>query len=224
MEPQELGTDMAALIEIGAANEADIPVLGQLASKAFAEIPLDYIGYKAHRRGIESVKLFTNVAREDMADPASHIFRATNKSNGEIVGYGAVTFVDPKRKEKRPGPCGKESIDVNPEFAKLFYGQLEAKYQQHMDGKKHVVWSSLYVLPLYQGRGIGRQLLDWGFTNFEIGRYPIWLSTTARARLFYLKYGWEDVDHVDIDLAKWTVPLSGFGMHRTPCMIRKPTS
>jgi len=76
MEPQELGTDMAALIEIGAANEADIPVLGQLASKAFAEIPLDYIGYKAHRRGIESVKLFTNVAREDMADPASHIFRA----------------------------------------------------------------------------------------------------------------------------------------------------
>lgn len=102
MEPQDLGTDIAALIEIGAANEADIPVLGQLASKAFAEIPLGYIGYKAHRRGIESVKLFTNVAREDMADPASHCVSLEQQINRMVKSSDMVLLHlwTPKRKRR----------------------------------------------------------------------------------------------------------------------------
>ncbi len=57
----------------------------------------------------------------------------------------------------------------------------------------HSIWA-LFVLPEFEGRGIGKQLLklatDW---LFEIGAQQAFLSTQAntRADRFYLAQGWQ---------------------------------
>ncbi|MEO7311111.1 MAG: GNAT family N-acetyltransferase [Chitinophagaceae bacterium] len=59
----------------------------------------------------------------------------------------------------------------------------------------HSIWA-LFLLPEYEGRGIGRQLhdtmVDWYFTQTK---GTIWLSTAenTRAELFYSTAGWTPV-------------------------------
>ncbi|MET0394429.1 MAG: GNAT family N-acetyltransferase [Chitinophagaceae bacterium] len=63
-----------------------------------------------------------------------------------------------------------------------------------VDNTDHNVWA-LFVLPGYEGQGIGRRLhdamLDWYFSQ---GETFIWLGTApgTRAERFYRKAGWQD--------------------------------
>lgn len=43
-----------------------------------------------------------------------------------------------------------------------------------------------------------------------------------RGQGIYGKFGWEDVDCIDVDLAERAGPGLGYGMHRSPCMVRPP--
>ena len=63
------------------------------------------------------------------------------------------------------------------------------------DLKGNNIWA-LFVLPLYEGRGIGRNLhsimLNWYFNQTK---EKIWLGTGpgTRAESFYRKYGWKEI-------------------------------
>ncbi|MCJ1472986.1 hypothetical protein MMC13_001635, partial [Lambiella insularis] len=83
-------------------------------------------------------------------------------------------------------------------------------------------WGSLHVLPEYQRMGIGSALLEWGFQQFNLEKEKVWLGTQMRGRNLYRRYGWEDVDHVDIDLSDWGGKYRGYGIHRSPLMLRQP--
>ena len=86
----------------------------------------------------------------------------------------------------------------------------------------HEVWDSLFVKPQHQRRGIATEMLRYGFAEFDLEKNLIWLSTQMRGRDFYRKYGWENVDNVDIDLSEWGGKYCGFGIHRSPLMLRQP--
>jgi GNAT superfamily N-acetyltransferase len=64
-----------------------------------------------------------------------------------------------------------------------------------VDLKDHNVWA-LFLLPEYEGKGIGRQLhdimIDWYFTQTK---QTIWLGTApkTRAEQFYRKAGWQEI-------------------------------
>ena len=64
------------------------------------------------------------------------------------------------------------------------------------------VWDSLFVKPKHQSRGIGTELLRYGFAEFGLEKETIWLSTQMRGRNVYRKYGWEDVENIDIDMSE----------------------
>ena len=78
------------------------------------------------------------------------------------------------------------------------------------------------VLPAYQRKGIGSMLLRYGLESLEANTMPIWLVTQMRGRDFYQRFGFEDVDVLDIDFSEYTGPYRGFGVHRSICMIRRP--
>lgn len=62
------------------------------------------------------------------------------------------------------------------------------------DAANRNVWA-LFVMPGFEGRGIGRrlhdELLDW---LFAVGAGPAWLTTEpgTRAERFYREAGWQD--------------------------------
>ena len=65
------------------------------------------------------------------------------------------------------------------------------------DLEKENIWA-LFVLPEYEGRGIGKDLqkimLDW---YFNTGKDYVWLGTSpgTRAEKFYTKTGWKANGH-----------------------------
>ena len=65
------------------------------------------------------------------------------------------------------------------------------------DLEKENIWA-LFVLPEYEGRGIGKDLqkimLDW---YFNTGKDYVWLGTSpgTRAEKFYIKTGWKANGH-----------------------------
>ena len=85
-----------------------------------------------------------------------------------------------------------------------------------------IVLTALMILPAYQRKGIGSELLRWILGNTELDKWPAWLAAQPKGRELYRKFGWEDVDNFDIDLSEWADPLSGYGLHRSALMIRPP--
>ena len=78
------------------------------------------------------------------------------------------------------------------------------------------------VLPAYHRRGIGSELLRWVLANTDMDRHPAWLAAQPKGRGLYGRFGWKEVDYLDIDLSKWAGPLTGYGLLRSTLMIRPP--
>ena len=78
------------------------------------------------------------------------------------------------------------------------------------------------VHPSHQRHGIGSALLLHGFNTLGADKVPIWLITQMRGRNLYARFGFEDVDVLDIDFAEYMGPLQGYGVHRNICMVRRP--
>ena len=78
------------------------------------------------------------------------------------------------------------------------------------------------VHPSHQRRGIGSALLQHGFHTLGADTVPIWLITQMCGRNLYAKFGFEDVDVLDVDFAEYMGPYRGYGVHRNICMVRQP--
>ena len=80
------------------------------------------------------------------------------------------------------------------------------------------------VLPTYQRHGIGSEMVRYALEELPSGQLPIWLHTQVRAAGFYDKFGWKEVDGLDVDMSEWKGDGLGFGMHRSLCMVREPVA
>lgn len=80
------------------------------------------------------------------------------------------------------------------------------------DLKDDNVWA-LFLLPEYEGRGIGRRLqemmLGW---YFQQGKESIWLSTTknTRAEQFYRTSGWKETGIMENGEIRFEMTISGW--------------
>lgn len=85
-----------------------------------------------------------------------------------------------------------------------------------IDVLEHNVWA-LFVLPEFEGRGIGRSLhnemLKWYFQNYD---ETIWLSTAfnTRAEGFYNKLGWQPAGKFGEAELKFTLSKSDWAKAR----------
>ena len=84
----------------------------------------------------------------------------------------------------------------------------------------NLVLHSLMVLPAFQRHGIGTKLVRYCLDKLEMDQMPVWLTTQMRVQNYYLKFDWKEVDAFETDLSKYTGPLLGYGLHKSPCMIR----
>lgn len=80
--------------------------------------------------------------------------------------------------------------------------------------------TALHVLPAYQGRGIGSAMIRYGLTTLRLKERPMFVITTMKGRKIYEKFGWKQVDAIDVDLGARGGALEGYGMHRSLCMFR----
>lgn len=82
--------------------------------------------------------------------------------------------------------------------------------------------ASLYVKPDHQRRGIGSLLLAELFQHHGLENELVFLQTLASSEGFYAKFGWSAAKSTDIDLSKWGGENRGYGLHKSPQMLRQP--
>jgi ribosomal protein S18 acetylase RimI-like enzyme len=78
------------------------------------------------------------------------------------------------------------------------------------------------VHPTRQNQGIGRKIVEFLDKEYGIDKALVVLQTNATAEDFYKKLGWETVNSTDIDLSEWAGKGRGYGVHRSPQMVRYP--
>lgn len=61
----------------------------------------------------------------------------------------------------------------------------------------------LYVRPEFQRRGIGGTLVEWGVKKADELGLVAYTEASPKGLGLYLKYGFEEVDRVTVDLEPW---------------------
>ena len=77
------------------------------------------------------------------------------------------------------------------------------------------------VHPAWQRRGVGSAMIRWALEHLHLDTIPVWLFGQPDGHHLYRKFGWRDVEEVDMDLSQWAGPHRGYGLHRTMCMLRE---
>ncbi len=210
------------MIHIIPADEADFAVLAKIMALALQPGCVDRVLYKEYNHAAAAVDFALSSIKELNTRPNARIIKAVLNSSNEIVGYAAATFY--KAGHDKAAISKEETTPsyINEQFSDDYYGALSQKRRQHMAGKDYCHWNKLMVLPSYQKMGIGSQLLSWGLASWPIGNNPVYLSAQLEGHKLYQNFGWQDVDEIILDLGKYMPPFSGYGLHKTVCMIKPP--
>ncbi|MCJ1460411.1 hypothetical protein MMC28_010793 [Mycoblastus sanguinarius] len=215
---------MAESVDIVPATLEDLPAISSIWPQSMKfDLMMNFIFPNHLYDPSVPEKAMYNMYARAMQQPNMQFFKAVSRARGDTVGFAGWRREDgneARDKDYRIRPEWPDGVDA--ETATLYFGGLMRIEKMLMSGRKHVVLTSLHVLPAYQRKGIGSLLVRYGLETLRFDELPVFLSTQMRGRNFYSKLGWEDADFLDIDLEKWAGPLSGYGVHRSPCMIRPP--
>ncbi len=208
------------MIDIVPAVEADYPVLSNILSLAMAPSTVDRLLFKEYDHFADGVKFALGWLHELGTSPDCHVIKAVLRDTGEMVGYAVAIFCKADENKAAASNGGVLPSYVNEQFCSRFFATLNEKRNHHMAGKDHWNLDQLMVHPSHQRKGIGGQLLAWGLANWPIRNSPIYLSAQLTGHKLYRKYGWQDVDEIILDLSEYMPPFSGYGLHKTICMVR----
>ena len=73
-----------------------------------------------------------------------------------------------------------------------------------------------------QGQGIGKQMVEYLYKMYGLGSEMVIVQTRAMSEGFYENMGWVTVDCTEIDLSVWSGKGRGYGVHRSPQMVKYP--
>ena len=166
-----------------------------------------------------------------------HIIKAVDVQTRELVAWTLVKWEDGTW-VTRP-----DSGSAQPDFPLHYQREVKRNWLKLIAGKPHVgkilpllpstyrIWrtyvpvlGALYVRIDRQGRGIGKHLVKYLYSKYNLNNGLVIVQTRGISEGFYAKLGWITADSTDIDLSEWGGKGRGYGLHRSPQMLRYPKS
>ncbi|KAL4891457.1 acyl-CoA N-acyltransferase [Aspergillus ambiguus] len=119
-----------------------------------------------------------------------HTFKCVDTETGRIAGMATwQVYWRERTAEERVKPWIGWLEGEQRERAEAFLGQLWEKREKYIGEKKHVYCHTVAVHPEYQGRGVGKKLMQWGLDVAEQLKVPIYLESTHEGRPLYERLG-----------------------------------
>lgn len=162
-----------------------------------------------------------------------HIIKASDTLTGDVVGWCLVRWED----GTPTAASGSEATD----FVAHYLQEQKKNWSELVARKSHVgkinefgstaetlmkatVIGALYVRPNRQGEGIGKSLVEYIDSKYDLDSERVLVQTRAISEGFYAKLSWVTASSTDIDLSEWGGEGMGYGVHRSPQMVRYPKS
>ena len=152
-------------------------------------------------------------------DPSIRYLKATDTFTGEMVAAAKWNFWHDNGANRSPWSDHPNPL-ANDAAVAWFFGETGKNREACMQGRPHFYMSMLMVLPDYQGRGIGKRLLEWGLEQADEMGMEVWIDATDVGLPLYKKLGWEPVAEFWTDCEKWGGTKGVFD--RTTGCNRKP--
>ncbi|CAF9926898.1 MAG: hypothetical protein GOMPHAMPRED_004257 [Gomphillus americanus] len=241
--------DSALVLRISEAGEGDLEDMSIVMSDAFEPDLQNRLRYGPRRT--EAVKkerelMVTNLRAQLLHPPSRfHIIKAVATAgplSGRMVGWSLFRWSHGD-KPNRPPTMPPDSEKGETDFTMYLWRECNEKYVQLMGDRKHVgrpiplllsyfytakvnistsVLSSMYVLPEAQRSGVGSKLLQWAFQQYDLAKEEIFVQSVHASEGFYQKFGWVTKSSTEIDLSDWAGKNQGWGLYRSPQLIRTP--
>ncbi|RMZ77359.1 hypothetical protein DV737_g4411, partial [Chaetothyriales sp. CBS 132003] len=157
-------------------------------------------------------------------DATAHVMLVKDGMTGEIASYAQWHFFPPRRQEQIDREMLLDTFPW-PEDANAEAGN---KLVRNATRKRHQVvaqwlgWGSPYAYlsvvgtaPRARGQGAASLLLKWGTERADDYNLPAYLEATKSGHSVYRKYGFDQVDHLPIEISQW-----GGQDFVNSCMIR----
>ena len=143
----------------------------------------------------------TELSKEKEKRPTVRFIKAVDVHSGEIIGWSTWYFVEDPNEPlvfKSDWPPGTNIPLVEQVFSPM--NQIRA---DHMKGQRYFLVGILVVMPEYQRKGIGTQLLDWGLKQADEKGYPCYIDSSPQGLGLYKRLGWKEVGFDQIDEGDW---------------------
>ena len=195
-------------------------------------------------------KFIMSGLQDDLLNPHTQVFKAVQVSTHEILGFVCLELErshenESKSEAPEPDASAKTIEEMAPSLNMPFVMAMEEaskSLKSHKAGTKHYCecsschfkeipeclcatdLSSFAVPPKHQSKGIGSKLLQHCFNVADGSDLPIWVSSFPGSHGLYLRNGFSDVHHEDLDLNAWDGNrFRGYGIYRTYAMVRQPS-
>ncbi|KAK8094887.1 hypothetical protein PG997_001572 [Apiospora hydei] len=188
------------------ATTADIPSLCDVFFDAFSEDPISsrIFPRSSALAQAEILDTFTDSVRE----PDVRVFVVTEESESEsasspsdkkdskdaILGYVEWPYSPPPPAPETDGQKAQA-------LAQQFFEVMERKQREHMGRQPHWHLAFIGVRQRAQGRGVARQLIQWGIDRADEDGMEAYVQSSPMAAARYRRYGFEDIDTHHFDLA-----------------------
>ncbi|PMD64306.1 uncharacterized protein K444DRAFT_521178, partial [Hyaloscypha bicolor E] len=152
-----------------------------------------------------------------LGDPAWLHIKAVDKETNTIAAWASWVTVS-------------ETVKVGEEYAKRLDGYVQQEVDKMLvewtKGERYMRCKACFVLPEFQGQGMGKALVGCENDIADRKRLPIFLLASPVGFPLYRKYGFQTLQDLDIDLREWVKEDSDhkvYGNYRFRFMVKLPS-
>lgn len=184
------------VLELGPAAEADADAIASLHLLAFDASPLLNAQFPTpeSRKGLHT--FLGQDAIRDVQSPDKALMVVRDSETGRIVSFAKWDLPAPEKHHadvQWPEGCRKRLIDE-------YYEKAEAARKRAVGDGPCYFLSFVGSDPEYQGRGLGKKLIEWGLAKAKSENIPAYLDSTIPASKVYQKLGFVAVGGLNMTI------------------------
>ncbi|KAB8258757.1 acyl-CoA N-acyltransferase [Aspergillus pseudonomiae] len=207
-------------ISIFPASPEDAPSLTRVHGDAFRDCILNDLMFGPPTE--ENLKGFADeLVGLITGDITARFVKAVDNDTNKIVGWSWWNLYPDRESRSGGSQALSEELGAPPESAispeahKEYFQGAAARQEKWIGGRPFAYLRVLVVLPEYQRKGIGANLIARGLEEATTCNLPVWLESSEVGYDLYKKLGFKDLnDSIVIDLAKY----GASGISTTACM------
>ncbi|KAI1357313.1 hypothetical protein F5Y08DRAFT_324570 [Xylaria arbuscula] len=207
-------------------NQDDIPAIGAFLQASKLQLTINRLLVKDWPNPTLQKAHYTRAIDNAVSNPNVTSLKVINNVTGDAV---AQLFYQKKscaqeRKDELPEDSEEKQakLEVPESFTPaVYYAVMEAvdKLEPVLDTNEYIELTHMYVEPSSRRQGIGSWLLQIVQEAAVAAKLPLSLCSEPNYHSFFAKRGLKDQKHIDIDLAQWAAPYSGYGPFRLCRMV-----